>query len=78
MIGHASEAGSKCQAPKIKIVSLDSYRVSRNRMYKKFRQLYVMINLQKIFDRCFLDTNVLSFKLFLYFAKINGHSCGVK
>ncbi len=32
VIGHASEAGSKRQAPKIKIFSLDSRRISRNKM----------------------------------------------
>ncbi len=43
VIGHASEAGSKRQAPKIKIFSLDSCRVSRNNMYERFRHLRVMI-----------------------------------
>jgi hypothetical protein len=47
VIGHASEAGSKRQAPKIKIFSFDSYRISRNRMYERFCQLHVKINLQK-------------------------------
>jgi hypothetical protein len=66
VIGHASEAGSKRQAPKIKIFSLDSCRVSRNKMYERFRQLHVMITLHKIFEKYFLDRNVLSFKLFVF------------
>jgi hypothetical protein len=43
-------------------------------MYEKFRQLHMMTNLQKIFSRhkcSFVQT-------LFYFAKINGHHCGVK
>jgi hypothetical protein len=46
VIGHASEAGSKRQAPKIKICSLDSCRVSRNKMYESCRQSLIMITLK--------------------------------